>query len=77
MRELTMLEKAVLEKANQRRKVLPPKGLERLVNMKLTKKASAAQISQALSGYGFNIDIAKATIAAADDYEAELMKIAQ
>jgi hypothetical protein len=77
MRELTKLEEAVLEKANQRRKVLPPKGLERLVNLKLTKKASAAQISQALSGYQFNIDICKAVIEAADEYEAELMKMAQ
>lgn len=77
MRDLTKLEEAVLEKANQRRKVLPPKGLERLINLKLTKKASPAQVSQALSGYQFNIDICRAVIAAADEYETTLMAMAQ
>lgn len=77
MKELTNLEKAVLEKANLRRKVLPSKGLERMVNAKLAKKVSAAQISQALSGYQFNMLILKAVIEAADEYEAQLMILAQ
>lgn len=77
MKELSNLEKAVLEKANQRRKVLPSKGLERMVNLKLDKKVSAAQISQALSGYQFNMVILKAVIEAADEYEEQLMMLAQ
>ena len=48
-----------------------------MVNLKLDKKVSAAQISQALSGYQFNMVILKAVIEAADEYEEQLMMLAQ
>lgn len=77
MENLTTLQKAVLEKAQKSRDLLPKRKILALVNEHLKKPVSAARVSQCLSGYQFDADIAEAVIKAGIAYDNRLMEMAQ
>lgn len=77
MENLTTLQKAVLEKARKSRDLLPKRKILALVNEHLSKPVSASRVSQCLSGYHFDADIAEAVIRAGIAYDNRLMEMAQ
>lgn len=76
-KELTSLQKAIIEKAKKSRDMLPKGQLLELVNAQLEKPVKSVKISQCLSGYQFDANVLEAVIKAGLAYDDRLMKMAQ
>ena len=76
-KELTTVQKAVIEKAQKSRDMLPKGKLLELVNSHLDKPVKSVKISQCLSGYQFDANVLEAVIKAGLAYDDRLMKMAQ